>query len=92
MDLAKAEDLEGEVFPPGRHVLAIQDRTGDTKIIWSRDNADEVGNARRTFDELRGKGFDIFRVRGKEGDKAEIMTAFDPEAERMIAAPRMRGG
>lgn len=73
------------------HELSVMDSTGDTKTIWDADNATEVANARRTFDDFKKKGFAIYRVEG-DGDRGEIMHKFDPEAEKMIAVPRMAGG
>ena len=67
-------------------------KRGDTRIIWSRDNQDEVVNARRTFDDLVRKGFLAFRVEGKEGMKGEQIKEFDPNAERLILTPALRGG
>ena len=92
MDLQKTQDVETMTVESGQSVLVILDRTGDTKLIWSRDNHDEIENARRTFKDLKAKGYDVFRVEGKEGKRGELMGEFDPEAERLIAAPRMRGG
>jgi len=72
--------------------LSIMGRQGDTKIIWDSMRPDEVENARRTFDDLRKKGYLAFAVRGREGEKGEQITTFDPNAERLIMAPPMRGG
>lgn len=72
--------------------MAVLDRTGDTKIIWSKDNPDEVANAKRTFDDLKKKGFAAFAVTGKNGDKGEQIHAFDANAERLIMIPPMVGG
>jgi len=71
--------------------LAVMDHTGDTKIIWSRDNEDEVENARRTFKDLKKKGYAAFRV-DKKGDKAEQIHEFDANVERVIFVPPMVGG
>jgi hypothetical protein len=71
--------------------LAIMNATGDTKIIWDSENEDEVAVARRTFTELRGKGYAAYAVK-KNGDKGEVIREFDPEAERIILAPAMVGG
>lgn len=72
--------------------LAIMGRPGDTKVIWSRDRPEEVENARRTFDDLRKKGYLAWSVRGRDGEKDVQIHAFDPDAERLIMAPPMRGG
>ncbi len=71
--------------------MNILDREGDTKVMWDAGNEDEVTSARRTFDELRGKGFTAYRVDDK-GDTSAVITAFDPEAERIILRPAMVGG
>ncbi len=72
--------------------MAVLDRTGDTKIIWSKDSPDEVANAKRTFDDLRKKGYAAFTVKGKDGEKGEQIREFDAQAERMILVPQMVGG
>ena len=71
--------------------LAVMGTKGDTKIIWSADSKDEVANAKRTFDDLRKKGYLAFAVRGT-GEKGEQVTAFDASAEKLILAPPMQGG
>jgi len=75
-----------------KHEMAIQDASGDTKIMWSKDNEDEVEVARETFNKLIKKGFAAFRVEGKKGDKGEQIRAFDPDAERLIMIPQLAGG
>lgn len=72
--------------------IAVMDATGDTKIIWSRDNPDEVDNARRSYNRLKEKGFAAFSVVGKNGDKGVQIDEFDPNAERIIMVPALRGG
>lgn len=89
MDIEQVEETK---LNPGQSIMAIMDRTGDTKLIWNRDNPDEVENARRTFKDLTKKGYTAFRVEGKDGKQGEKMNDFDPDAERIILAPRMQGG
>lgn len=64
---------------------------GDTKVIWDPDNADEVANARRTFDEMRKKGFTAYSVDDK-GKGKEVIREFDPKASKIIMRPAMAGG
>ena len=71
--------------------LRILDRTGDTKIIWDSAQDDEVAAARKMFTDLRKKGYLAYTV-GKKGEKGEVITTFDPDAERIIMAPAMVGG
>jgi hypothetical protein len=72
--------------------LAVMDHTGDMKVIWSSDNEDEVTQARKTFDDMRAKGYAAYRVEGKKGEKGEVIREFDPAAEKIIMAPAMVGG
>lgn len=71
--------------------LIAMDRTGDTRIIWDPQKADEVSAARKLFDELKGKRYLAYKVK-KDGSKGEVIREFDPEAERIILAPPMTGG
>lgn len=71
--------------------LAILDATGDTKIIWDPNNTDEVENARRSFTDLRAKGYLAYKVT-PDGSKGEVIREFDPDAEKIILAPPLRGG
>lgn len=71
--------------------LATLDRSGDTKVFWSSTVPDEVQNARRTFNDLRGKGYAAFKLTG-DGTKGEQILEFDPMAEKIILAPAMKGG
>ena len=72
--------------------MSILDRSGDTTVTWDKDNADEVENAKRTFDDLKKKGFVAYSVKGRNGEKGEILREFDPDAERLIMAPPLVGG
>lgn len=76
----------------GKHYMAITDATGDTKILWSKDNQDEIDNAKRTFDDMKKKGYQAFSVVGKKGEQGEQMRTFDEDAERIIFTKQMAGG
>jgi hypothetical protein len=75
-----------------RGEMSVMGKEGDTKVIWNADNADEVENARRTFNDLRRKGFTAFSVKGDKGEKDRVITEFDAGAERIIMVPRVAGG
>ncbi len=72
--------------------LVVLDQTGDTKTVWDADNEEEVSVARTMFNDLKKKGFAIFRAEGKKGEKGEAMHKFDPDAGKMIAVPAVVGG
>ena len=80
-----------EAVAERKHELAILDHTGDTKLIWDPDKADEVETARDTFNKLKKKGYVAYSV-NRKGDKGEVLREFDPTAEKMILAPQMVGG
>jgi hypothetical protein len=91
---AEGEAMEAVMERPQSSVgeMAVMDRTGDTKVIWDRNNEAEVEAARATFDSLRKKGYMAYSVKGKNGDKGEVIREFDPAAERLILAPPLVGG
>lgn len=71
--------------------LSVLDRTGDTRIMWDSGKSDEVAAARKTFDDLKKKGYWAYAVK-KSGEQGEVIQEFDPELEKIILAPRMQGG
>lgn len=84
--LSKTPEVSG-----GQGTLRIMGKPGDTKQIWNRDNDAEVEAARKTFNDLVGKGYFAYKVR-PGGDKGEQIKVFDPSAEAVILVPPMRGG
>ena len=89
---ANMSNLTIEQETNGKHYMAITDETGDTKIMWSKDNEDEIEVARTTFNTMIRKGYAAFRVTGKNGDAGEQMREFDPNAERIIFTKPQAGG
>lgn len=59
--------------------------------MWDSTKKVEVDAARETFKRLLKEGYSIFRT-DKKGNQTERMDEFDPEAERLIAVPRIVGG
>jgi hypothetical protein len=94
--------MEMEIMGSGSHLRSLLAsvpesqlpngiKGGDTKVIWNRDNAAEIENARRTFNDLRAKRFLAFAVDDK-GEKGRMLHEFDPYMERIILVPPMAGG
>jgi hypothetical protein len=88
----KASEVLDTELGPTQSVMALINETGDKKTIWDRSVEAEVEAARREFDFLRGKGYMAYKVEGKDGRKGEVLHAFDPQAERIIFSPAMKGG
>jgi hypothetical protein len=71
--------------------MRLMGTSGDTKIVWDSEQDDEVENARRTFNDLKRKGYAAFDV-GAKGQKGERIQEFDPDAEKLIMVPAIAGG
>ena len=71
--------------------MATMSRAGDIRVMWNPDVPVEVAAAKKAFDEAIKKGHLAFAVK-KSGDKGTQVREFDPEAEKIILAPPMRGG
>lgn len=78
-------------FGTGTGTLCVMDHTGDTKLMWDRARPDEVDAARATFDNLRKKGYLAYKVKA-DGAAGEVITEFDPTAEKVILCPPVVGG
>lgn len=79
-------------IPKGKGAMAIMGARGDTKYLWDKTKPVEVEAARAQFNKFREEGYLAFKVTGKNGDKGEQITEFDPEIDALIFAPPMRGG
>jgi len=71
--------------------LRVMDGMGDTRLMWDPNNAEEVSNARRTFNDLTKKGHIAYEVKRKGGVGERIRT-FDPEMSKVILTPQLVGG
>ncbi len=73
--------------------MAVMGKEGDTKYSWDRSNPADVAIARKTFNKFRAIGHTAYRVSDKNGEsRGEVMTSFDPEAEKIIFSVQMAGG
>lgn len=71
--------------------LHVMDHTGDSKLLWSPDNPDEVQAAKDLFDSLKAKGYLAYTVE-EDGERGEVIREFDKTAGRIIMAPQLVGG
>jgi hypothetical protein len=88
-ELDAIENREIETSTPLE--LLILDQSGHLKQIWDRSIPDEVAMAKKVFNKMIDKGYAAFKV-NKDGSQGSKISAFDPEAEKMILAPALRGG
>lgn len=74
-----------------RELRIMDPREGDLRMTWDPKSASETDMARDAFDAAKKKGLVGYRVK-RGGGKGEVMHSFDPDAEAVIMAPRLRGG
>lgn len=79
------------VTEESKHVLEVQDSSGDTKIMWDPEVEDEVEAAKETFHKMLGKGYQAYSVK-RNGQKDKLITEFDRDEAKIIMTPRMVGG
>ncbi len=63
---------------------------GDVPIGWDLDKPDEIAAAKAIFDSLTKKGYLAYRFQGDK--KGTHIRHFDPNAEKIILTPALRGG
>lgn len=71
--------------------LQVIDETGDTKLMWTIGNQDEMEAAKELFKKLKKKKYIAYSV-DEDGDKKEIIHEFDPNLGRIIMIPPIVGG
>jgi len=71
--------------------MRIMGSEGDLKVIWDSEKEDEVEAARKQYKELTGKGYIAFSVK-KNGEQNEKISKFDPDLEKIILVPMLKGG
>jgi hypothetical protein len=86
-----AEANRIDIVPDNHGVMVVLDGTGDTKHIWDRNNPGEVATMRELYDSQVAKGMQAYSV-DRKGNKQERIREFDPNAEKIIFAPALRGG
>lgn len=75
----------------GMLVMETMDLSGDVKKIWDPTRTDEVADAKRSFEELKRKGYRAYKVT-EGGSQGEPMDTFDEKAGRVLMVPAMQGG
>lgn len=72
------------------NTLIELDQTGHIEMHWDSDNTDEAGEARRTFDRLRAKGYAA--TRPAEGGGRETIHSFEEARGDVVMQPATAGG
>jgi hypothetical protein len=79
------------------HRIDVMDSTGHSSVTWDPADEASVADARREFERLVQQGYQAFRMEATGENvvvehKGERMTAFDPEAGRVLMIPQRVGG
>ena len=72
--------------------LCVPNFEGDTRLMWDSRVDEEVVAAEEMFDSLREKGFAVYKAKKNGASKGEVITEFDPTAERLVAIKQLVGG
>ncbi len=73
--------------------MRILDRTGDTVVTWSVEEAATLERAEAVFEQqLLAKKMAFARPEGALADAAERVYAFDPDAAEIIWVRPIQGG
>jgi hypothetical protein len=60
------------------------EKDGDKRVIWDKNDLEQIAEAELTFNRLLAEGMEAYRV-GVDGKKtAEKIHGFDPHAEEII--------
>lgn len=65
---------------------------GDRHIGWDTSDEKGVNKAKKEFDKLKKKGFNLFKVDRSPRATGEKVTEFDPDHKEYVAVPAMAGG
>jgi hypothetical protein len=67
------------------------DRSGDTRHQFDRNDPASVEMARDRFRELTNAGFRAVALE-RNGEQGRLLSGFDPQVERMLFIPQLKGG
>lgn len=66
---------------------------GDLKINWDKKNPEETKSAEKVFKDLvKDKGYLAFKTTKLGRKSSKRIYEFDPEAEKIVVVPPVKGG
>lgn len=72
--------------------MHMMSNKGDEEVTWDKDDPESVMAARKKFLEFLAERKGYAARMGPGGTKGEMITDFDPEAERLVLMPMIVGG
>lgn len=74
-------------------VLCVLDESGDSRTQWATTNPTLVEKAKMRFEELKDQGYLAYKISMTYGSgDGEVLTGFDPTAEKIICHRPLVGG
>ena len=71
-------------------IMRIQDKTGDTEVMWDTASPASVKIAEKIFAGLMAKNHMAYKTDAKGG--GEVIKSFDPTVDEIIVAVPLIGG
>jgi len=72
-------------------VQIVMDHNGDTRHEFDAGDLEAVALAEKRFYQLTGSGFRAAAL-GENGEPGRLIGKFDPEVERTLFIPHLKGG
>lgn len=83
--------VEQELGVVPKSLLVIPNEEGDLRIEWDPQDQSQVALAGEAFQGARSRGMTGYKVE-QGGQRGELITQFEAEAQRIVMAPQMVGG
>jgi hypothetical protein len=74
-----------------KRVQIVMNHTGETRYKFDATNAQAVTLAEERFRQLTGSGFRAAALSG-DGSPGRLIRSFDPQVERTLFIPQLKGG
>ena len=72
-------------------VQIIMDRNGDTRHEFDQNNPASLESAMERFDRLTSQGYRAIALK-KNGNSGRLLDGFEPQVERTLFIPQLKGG
>jgi hypothetical protein len=71
-------------------MMNIMDASGHKQLTWGQDDAQEIAQAKDTFDRLVNHGYSAFGT--QRSNTKHLINDFDSTAEEIVLVPRIVSG
>ena len=86
-----AHAAEATIPQQQRHMMSILDASGDTRLEWDSNNANEVATAKAAFKRAKKNGMLAYSV-DEGGQRGEVLHEFNPDVGRIVMVNQLAGG